>query len=29
MRLRDVLTRTVVVYLGSRFTVGTAMMMLR
>ncbi len=29
MRLRDVLSRTVVVYLGSRFTVGTAMMMLR
>jgi MFS family permease len=29
MRLADVLTRTVVVYLGSRFAVGTAMMMLR
>lgn len=29
MRLADVLTRTIVVYLGSRFTVGTAMMMLR
>jgi MFS family permease len=29
MRLADVLTRTVVVYLGSRFAAGTAMMMLR
>ena len=29
MRLADVLTRTVVVYLASRFAVGTAMMMLR
>jgi MFS family permease len=29
MRLADVLTRTVVVYLGSRFAVGTATMMLR
>lgn len=29
MRLSDVLTRTVVVYLGSRFCAGTAMMMLR
>ncbi len=29
MRLVEVLTRTIVVYLGSRFAVGTAMMMLR
>ena len=29
MRLADVLTRTLVVYLASRFAVGTAMMMLR
>jgi MFS family permease len=29
MRLSEVLTRTVVVYLASRFAVGTAMMMLR
>lgn len=29
MRLADALSRTVVVYLGSRFCVGTAMMMLR
>jgi MFS family permease len=29
MRIAEVLSRTVVVYLGSRFAVGTAMMMLR